>query len=90
MVDTFYNLALKFTTHFARGRKTRKHFSYLATVKQRLGESLSDFLVRWRAEVAKVGGMDDKLAITMFVEALRVGDLYKSLRRKTPPLTMWP
>lgn len=81
-IDTFYNLAVKFTTHFMRGRKTRKHFSYLTIVKHRLGEFLRDFLNRWRAEVDEIEGMDDKSAITMFIDALRARDLYKSLRRK--------
>lgn len=36
-------------------------------------------------------GMDDKLTLTMFIEALKVGDLYVSLKKDTPtsyPLAM--
>lgn len=32
-IDTFYDLAIKFTTHFLQGRKAKKHCCYLATVK---------------------------------------------------------
>ncbi|XP_019179508.1 PREDICTED: uncharacterized protein LOC109174703 [Ipomoea nil] len=83
-VDSFHDLAVKFITHFMRGRKIRKHFTHLTTVKQGVGESLTDFLARWRAEEANVENIDDKSGVVMFVDALRAGDLYKSLRCKTP------
>ncbi|XP_019177678.1 PREDICTED: uncharacterized protein LOC109172889 [Ipomoea nil] len=82
-VDSFHDLAVKFITHFMMGRKIRKHFTHLTTVKQGVGESLTDFLVRWRAEEANVEDIDDKSGMVMFVDALRAGDLYKTLRRKT-------
>lgn len=67
-----------------KGIKAKTHFSYLGTVRQKSGEPLIDFLVLWRSEVAEVEGMDDKHAITMFIEALWARNLYKSLMRKAP------
>ncbi|XP_031095210.1 uncharacterized protein LOC115999502 [Ipomoea triloba] len=47
-------------------------------------ESLTEFLVHWRKEEADVENLDDKSAIVMFIDALKAGELFKSLRRKTP------
>lgn len=33
-INTFYDMVMKFTTHFMREKKANKHFSYLAIVKQ--------------------------------------------------------
>lgn len=67
-IDTFYDLAIKFTTHFMKGKKAKKFFSYLEIVKQRLEESLIDFLVRWRSKVVEVEGMDEKSTTIMLAD----------------------
>ncbi|XP_031106344.1 uncharacterized protein LOC116010997 [Ipomoea triloba] len=83
-IGSFHELAMKFITCFMRGRRSKKHFTHLASLKQGKNETLMEFLVRWRTEEAEVDDMDDRSAIAMFISALRAGDLYKSLRRKTP------
>lgn len=46
-INFFYNLVVKFTSHFMQGKKARKHFSYIANVKQWSNKSLTEFLVWW-------------------------------------------
>ncbi|XP_031090847.1 uncharacterized protein LOC115995836 [Ipomoea triloba] len=83
-IGSFHELAMKFITCFMRGRRSKKHFTHLASLKQGKDETLMEFLVHWRTEEAEVDDMDDRSGIAMFISALRAGDLYKSLRRKTP------
>lgn len=70
---------MKFITHFMRRKKSKKYFTRLASVKQRVGETLTEFLARWRAKEAEVDDIDNKSAIIMFIETLRAKDLCKSL-----------
>ncbi|XP_019175766.1 PREDICTED: uncharacterized protein LOC109171091 [Ipomoea nil] len=83
-LGSFQDLATKFITHFLRGRRRKKHFTHLASIKQGEDETLTQFLTRWRKEEAEVEDMDDRSAMVMFIAALRAGELYKSLRRKAP------
>ncbi|XP_019197081.1 PREDICTED: uncharacterized protein LOC109190936 [Ipomoea nil] len=83
-LGSFQDLATGFITHFLRGRRRKKHFTHLASVKQGENETLTQFLARWRKEEAEVEDMDDRFAMVMFIAALRAGELYKSLRRKAP------
>ncbi|VFQ69888.1 unnamed protein product [Cuscuta campestris] len=62
----------------------RKKFTYLNTVGQREKESLTQFLTRWRDEVDNVEEMDDKTAMSLLMNAFRLGDLYTELCRRPP------
>lgn len=42
------------------------------------------FIARWQKEVQSVEELDDKLVLAMFIKALRVGNLYVSLKMDTP------
>lgn len=58
----------------------QEKFHLLATVKQKACEALTNFLARSCIEEVEVDEMDNKSVITMFIKALRVGDLYFFLR----------
>ncbi|XP_019157170.1 PREDICTED: uncharacterized protein LOC109153761 [Ipomoea nil] len=83
-LGSFQDLATGFITDFLRGRRRKKHFTHLASVKQGEDETLTEFLARWRKEEAEGEDMDDRSAMVMFIAALRAGELCKSLRRKAP------
>ncbi|XP_019166965.1 PREDICTED: uncharacterized protein LOC109162736 [Ipomoea nil] len=83
-IDRFETLAEKFLTYFVRSMKTKKHFMDLTTIQQGETETLKEFLKRWQKEVQTVEDLNDRTTLTLFVEALRSGDLFTSLRRETP------
>lgn len=92
-VHNFEGLAESFLIHFAGSMREKKHFTHLTTVKQGDNKSLKSFITRWQKEVRSVEELDEKSALVMFIEALRVGDLYISLKTDTPasyPLAMQP
>ena len=46
-IKTFSQLAGHFRAHFMANRKTERDYSYLFTIKQRSGESLKDYVMRF-------------------------------------------
>ncbi|VFQ92364.1 unnamed protein product [Cuscuta campestris] len=49
-IRTWDELGLRFLEHFAGNFRPKKHFTHLASVRQKHGESLKNFLIRWRKE----------------------------------------
>ncbi|VFQ64914.1 unnamed protein product [Cuscuta campestris] len=47
-------------------------------------ENLTQFLTRWKEEVDKVEEMDDKIVLSLLLNGLRAGELYKEFCRKPP------
>ncbi|VFQ64803.1 unnamed protein product [Cuscuta campestris] len=60
----------------------RKKFTYLSTAGQRESENLTQFLTRWKKEVEKVEEMDDKTMLSLLLNGLRAGEVYKEFCRK--------
>ncbi|XP_019156903.1 PREDICTED: uncharacterized protein LOC109153491 [Ipomoea nil] len=58
-------------------RTVRKHFTHLEAAKQLQGESLADFLVKWKNAIGEVEPMDDRTAINVLHYSLRAGALYQ-------------
>ncbi|VFR02697.1 unnamed protein product [Cuscuta campestris] len=56
----------------------------LGTAGQRESENLTQFLTRWKEEVDKVEEMDDKTVLSLLLNDLRAGELYKEFCRKPP------
>ncbi|XP_031127676.1 uncharacterized protein LOC116029774 [Ipomoea triloba] len=83
-IDCFETLGEQFLTYFAGSIKTKRHFTALTAVQQGETETLKEFLGRWKKEIQTVEGLDDRIAITLFMEALKAGDLFASLRTDTP------
>ncbi|VFQ73945.1 unnamed protein product [Cuscuta campestris] len=75
-VRTWDELGLRFLEHFAGNCRPKKHFTHLASVRQKHGESLKNFLIRWRKESMEVEGTDDKSRLAMFTAALQDGLLH--------------
>ncbi|XP_019183630.1 PREDICTED: uncharacterized protein LOC109178449 [Ipomoea nil] len=75
-ISDFASLATKFTRKFVTSKVVRKPYMYLEKAKQLEGESLTDFLVKWKAAVGEVEPMDDLTAIHMLHISLRAGYLY--------------
>ncbi|XP_019200059.1 PREDICTED: uncharacterized protein LOC109193660 [Ipomoea nil] len=71
----FSSLATKFTWKFITSKVILKPYMYLEKAKQLEGESLTDFLVKWKAAVGEVEPMDDLTAIHMLHISLRAGYL---------------
>ncbi|VFQ64991.1 unnamed protein product [Cuscuta campestris] len=55
-----------------------------STAGQRESENLTQFLTRWKEEVDKVEEMDDKTVLSLLLNGLRAGELYKEFCRKPP------
>ncbi|VFQ66040.1 unnamed protein product [Cuscuta campestris] len=83
-IDSFSDLASKFKAKFQENCTKRKKFTYLSTAGQRESENLTQFLTRWKEEVDKVEEMDDKTVLSLFLNGLRAGELYKEFCRKPP------
>ncbi|VFQ60552.1 unnamed protein product [Cuscuta campestris] len=54
------------------------------TAGQRESKNLTQFLTRWKEEVAKVEEMDDKTVLSLLLNGLRAGELYKEFCRRPP------
>ncbi|XP_019177887.1 PREDICTED: uncharacterized protein LOC109173083 [Ipomoea nil] len=76
-IADFPTLAMKFVRKFITSKIVRKPYMYLEKAKQLEGESLSDFLVKWKAAVGEVEPMDDATATHMLHISLQVGYLYQ-------------
>ncbi|VFQ82595.1 unnamed protein product [Cuscuta campestris] len=83
-IRTWDELALRFLEHFAGNCRPKKHFTHLASVRQKHGESLKNFLIRWRKESREVEGTDDKSMLAMFTAALQDGLLHTDLTTHPP------
>ncbi|VFQ76580.1 unnamed protein product [Cuscuta campestris] len=83
-IGSFEKLAEVFRKKYQDNCIKRKKFTYLNTVGQREKESLTQFLTRWRDEVDKVEEMDDKMAMSLLMNAFRSGDLYTEFCRRPP------
>ncbi|XP_019176264.1 PREDICTED: uncharacterized protein LOC109171648 [Ipomoea nil] len=76
-IACFAKLAKKFVHKFATSKEVRKHFTYLEKAKQLEGESLTDFLIKWKAAIGEVEPLDDRTAINVLHSNLRAGALYQ-------------
>ncbi|VFQ63982.1 unnamed protein product [Cuscuta campestris] len=83
-VRTWDELGLRFLEHFAGNCRPKKHFTHLASVRQKHGESLKNFLIRWRKESREVERTDDKSRLAMFTAALQDGLLHTDLTTHPP------
>ncbi|VFQ73250.1 unnamed protein product [Cuscuta campestris] len=83
-IRTWDELGLRFLEHFAGNCRPKKHFSHLASVRQKHEESLKNFLIRWRKESMEVEGIDDKSRLAMFTAALQDGFLHTDLTPHPP------
>ncbi|XP_019171105.1 PREDICTED: uncharacterized protein LOC109166645 [Ipomoea nil] len=76
-ISDFATLAAKFMRKFVTSKVIQKPYMYLEKAKQLEGESLTEFLVKWKAAVGEVEPMDDLTAIHMLHISLRAGYLYQ-------------
>ncbi|XP_019154315.1 PREDICTED: uncharacterized protein LOC109150792 [Ipomoea nil] len=76
-IADFETLARKFNRKFVTSKVIRKPYMYLEKAKQLEGESLSEFLVKWKAAVGEVEPMDNLTAIHMLQISLRASYLYQ-------------
>ncbi|VFQ92260.1 unnamed protein product [Cuscuta campestris] len=83
-IRTWDELGLRFLENFAGNCRPKKHFTHLASVRQKHGESLKNFLIRWRKESREVEGTDDKSRFAMFTAALQDGLLHTDLTTHPP------
>ncbi|XP_031106481.1 uncharacterized protein LOC116011101 [Ipomoea triloba] len=83
-IQNFAGLSKHFLTYFFRHIQHKKLFSHLYEVKQGRGESLRNFLSKWKTEVNNVCDFDSKAAILMFIQALRLGNFHKQLNTHHP------
>ncbi|VFQ79288.1 unnamed protein product [Cuscuta campestris] len=83
-IRTWDELGLQFLEHFAGNYRPKKHFTHLASVRQKHGESLKNFLIRWRKESREVEGTNDKSRLAMFTAALQDGLLHTDLTTHPP------
>ncbi|VFQ79603.1 unnamed protein product [Cuscuta campestris] len=60
-IRTWDELGLRFLEYFAGNCRPKKHFTHLASVRQKHEESLKYFLVRWRKESREVGEVTAQL-----------------------------
>lgn len=84
LIQNFAELSKHFLTYFSGHIQHKKPFSHLYGVKQDRGESLRNFLNKWKTEVNTVCDFDSKAAILMFIQALRLGNFHRQLNSHHP------
>ncbi|XP_031099750.1 uncharacterized protein LOC116003948 [Ipomoea triloba] len=57
---------------------------HLSGISQDEGEALKTYLARWQKEVQTIEGLDEQVAITIFMESLRAGKLFIDLHNDRP------
>jgi len=72
-IDCFSELARRFIQRFATSKAAWRHFTYLEVAKQKEGETLTDFLTKWKNSIGEVEPMDDRMTINVLHWSLRVG-----------------
>ncbi|XP_031099713.1 uncharacterized protein LOC116003912 [Ipomoea triloba] len=85
-IDIFAELARRFIQRFATSKAVRRHFTYIEIAKEEEGETLAEFLVKWKSAVGEVEPMDDRTAINVLHSSLRAGPLYQDFILR-PPLS---
>ncbi|VFQ72019.1 unnamed protein product [Cuscuta campestris] len=85
-IDSVNDLSSKFKAKFQENCTKRKKLTYLSTPGQRESENLTQSLTRWTEELDKVEEMDDKIVLSLLLNGLRAGELYKEFFRM-PPVT---
>ncbi|VFQ92396.1 unnamed protein product [Cuscuta campestris] len=83
-INSFSDLASKFKAKFQENCTKRKKLTYLSTAGQRESENLTQFLTRWTEEVNKVEEMYDKTILSLLLNGLHAGELYKEFFRTLP------
>ncbi|XP_019197163.1 PREDICTED: uncharacterized protein LOC109191031 [Ipomoea nil] len=76
-ISDFASLAAKFMRKFVTSKVIRKPYMYLEKAKQLERESLTEFIVKWKAAVGEVKPMDDLTAIHMLHISLWADYLYQ-------------
>ena len=71
-VSSFRELSIAFVSHFIEARTYRKPGYHLLTIKQSPHESLRSYVQRFNDESLKVDILDEKFAITAFIDGLGV------------------
>ncbi|XP_031096977.1 uncharacterized protein LOC116001228 [Ipomoea triloba] len=83
-IQNFMELSKHFLTYFSRHIQYKKPFSHLYGVKHDNGESLRNFLSKWKRKVNNVCDFDSKAEILMFIQALRLGNFHRQLNTHHP------
>jgi hypothetical protein len=84
-IDSFDALGRQFLTQFLAGRRRRKSAAHLLTVKQKSGESLREYLMRFNKEKMSVEDPKEDVVLFALLNGIRPdGGLMAELARKTP------
>ena len=70
-ISSFKELAVAFVDNFKSQQVSRRPIENLLAVKQRPGETLRDYLNRYRKEVAQADRYDDKIASQGLLNGVR-------------------
>ncbi|XP_019166540.1 PREDICTED: uncharacterized protein LOC109162276 [Ipomoea nil] len=83
-IRNFEELADRFMSHYATNIKPQRDLTHLGDIHQEEGEPLKAYLARWQKEIQSIEEVEDQTALTIFIESLRSGQLYRDLRDNRP------
>ncbi|XP_058075755.1 uncharacterized protein LOC131224236 [Magnolia sinica] len=86
-INSFSDLNKAFLMQFIFEKERRKPSTHLRTIKQKEGEALKDYIVRFNEEAMQVDDYSDKMTLTAMIVGLREGRFLFSIG-KNPPTTL--
>ncbi|XP_058075754.1 uncharacterized protein LOC131224235 [Magnolia sinica] len=78
LINSFSDLSKAFLMQFIFGKERRKSSTHLLTIKQKEGEALKDYIIRFNEEAVQVNDYSDKIALTVMIVGLREGSSQKA------------
>ncbi|XP_058096167.1 uncharacterized protein LOC131241366 [Magnolia sinica] len=86
-ISSFVELSKAFLTQFIVRKQRRKPSAHLLTIKQKDGDALKDYILRFNGEAMQVNDYSDKMALATIISGLKEGKFLFSIE-KNPPTTM--
>ena len=83
-ISSFEELQRSFLTRFSGSRERMLGKAHLRSLKQKKGESLREYLVRFTEESNKVNQFEDGDVIASILEGLQMGNFLNSLVKREP------
>ncbi|KAL0400267.1 UNVERIFIED_CONTAM: hypothetical protein Sradi_2370000 [Sesamum radiatum] len=83
-IETFEQLVLKFTFHFASKRKQKQSSTYLFNIRQKEDESLKSFIGRFNNETLEIQDLRIDMMVSILIHGLKKGPFASALARDPP------
>ncbi|XP_027082601.1 uncharacterized protein [Coffea arabica] len=83
-IRSFPELAKQFAAQFVSSKTYSKNVTHLMAIMQKPDESLRNFMTRFNTESLQIRDKDEKVVMAVFMNRLRVEELFYKLAEKPP------